>query len=875
MSMAAGTRLGPYEIIAPLGMGGMGEVYRARDPRMGREVAIKVSAERFSDRFEREVRAVAALNHANICQVYDVGPNYLVMELVEGPTLTDRIKQGALPLDEALPIARQIGDALEAAHEKGIIHRDLKPANIKIKPDGTVKVLDFGLAKMAEQTTAAASPEESPTVPMGATIAGQIMGTAAYMAPEQARGKPVDKRADIWAFGVVVYEMLTGRRLFEGETISDILAGVLTKEPQWERVSPRTRRLLHRCLEKDPRRRLRDIGDALPLLDDAPTIRTPGSKMPWAVAGVLAMALAISLWGSWRAVRTTEAPLAVRLDLDLGPDVALASSLGPSVILSPDGTRLVFVAQSQNGAQKHLATRRLNHPKATPLAGTDGAYAPFFSPDGEWVGFFAGGKLKKIRIDGSEPMTLCDASSGRGASWGEDGSIIAALDPNGVLSQVLPGGVKPNPVTELRPGEVTHRWPQVLPGGKTVLFTATADYGNFDDAAIAVVSLKDHRIKTLIERAGMYPRYLPSGHLVYVTKGTLCAVPFDVNRLEVRGQATVLDEVSGDQTIGFAQIDFSRTGTAAYRSGRIEELRTIQWLDGAGKAVSLGYEPAAYTTLRLSPAGDRLAVLLNQRTNMDAWIYDWQRGSRTPLTNGMHVNQTPVWSPDGRFVVLSATGGMFWARADGAGKPQPLTRSKSAQFPTSFNREGTRLIFSEASPGSGAEIRMVAVESTAGQLRVGEPQVLLKTPTMNAFAAISPDGRWLAYSDAEAGRYEVCVRAFPDNGTKVQVSTTGGIIPVWSRNGHELFYRTEEQRIMVVNYAVKGGSFAPEKPRVWSSRQLAVVGMGANFDLAPDGKRFVGVVPAENAAPRETQSHVTVMVNFFDEVRRRVAGAAK
>jgi serine/threonine-protein kinase len=342
-------RLGPYEILSPLGAGGMGEVYRARDPRMGREVAIKVSAERFTDRFEREVHAVAALNHPNICHIYDVGPNYLVMELVEGPTLADRIKQGAIPLEEALAIARQIADGLDAAHEKGIVHRDLKPANIKIKPDGTVKVLDFGLAKMADQAAAAGSPEESPTATMGATIAGQIMGTASYMAPEQARGKTVDKRADIWAFGVVLYEMLTGRRLFEHETISDTLAAILAKEPECQRVPVQARRLLHRCLEKDPKRRLRDIGDAWQLLEDAPMQAAKGTG-PWRLAvAALVVIGAIALWAPWRGAVAPIEHRSVWLDLDLGADVSLGSTVGPAVILSPDGTRLVFVSKGQDG----------------------------------------------------------------------------------------------------------------------------------------------------------------------------------------------------------------------------------------------------------------------------------------------------------------------------------------------------------------------------------------------------------------------------------------------------------------------------------------------------------------------------------------------
>jgi serine/threonine-protein kinase len=843
---------------------------------MGREVAIKISAERFSGRFEREVRAVAALNHPNICQVYDVGPNYLVMELVEGPTLADRIKGGALSLEDALPIARQIADALEAAHEKGIVHRDLKPANIKIKTDGVVKVLDFGLAKIAEPSTPALNPEVSPTLTIEATRVGQILGTAAYMAPEQARGKTVDKRADVWAFGVVLYEMLSGRRLFDGASVTDMLAAVLTKEPEWERVPVKAHPLLRKCLEKDPKQRLRDIGDVW-LLEDAPVQIASRTRLPWAVGAlaVIAIALGGALWAPWRSVtRRVEQP-AVRLDFDLGPDVSLAPSTGPSVILSPDGTRFVFVSQASDGTRR-LFTRRLDQPKAALLSGTDGAYTPFFSPDGQWVGFFAKGKLKKTRIDGGEPVSLCDAPQGRGASWSEDGNIIAALDTQSGLSQVRPEGGKAVPIAALPLGEGFYRWPQVLPGGRAVLLTASIAYGNFDEAGIAVVSLKERRKKIVLEHAGMYPRYLPSGHLVYVTKGTLFAVPFDLDRLEVRGSPTaLLEQISSDSAVGGAQIDFSRNGTLAFRIGGAEGLRTMQWLDGSGKTVSLLAEPAAYSFPRLSPDGSRLAYLVSQGSSTDIWIYDLQRGSKTRLTNGPRLTSYPVWSPDGRFVVFQSATGIFWTRADGAGKPQLLTQSKTLQFPTAFTPDGTRLVFSELIPGGGAEIRTVPVESASGQMRAGEPQLFLKTSTADDFAAFSLDGRWLAYASAEAGSYEVYVRAFPDNGNQWQISNSGGTMPVWSPNGHELFYRTEDQRIMVANYTVKGQSFVTDKPRVWFEKELANVGMAVNFDLAPDGKRFAVLMPAESPEPRETQNHVTLVVNFFDEVRRRVAGQAR
>ena len=459
---SAGACLGPYRIESKLGEGGMGQVFRALDTRLGRVVAIKTTRSRFSDRFEREARAIASLNHPNICQIYDVGPNYLVMELVEGPTLADRIKAGSLPVEESLTIARQIGEALEAAHENGIIHRDLKPANIKIRPDGAVKVLDFGLAKMA----APAASAEASTAPMEATTVGQIVGTAAYMAPEQARGQAVDKRADIWAFGVVLYEMLTGSRLFQGETISDTLACVLTKDPKWERVPAKAQRLLQSCLEKDPRRRLRDIGDVWKLLEETPT-RVPRGSGSWIAAGILALATALALWAPWRGAEVRMESPSSRVDLDLGTDVSLAGDAGPAMALSPDGTRIVFVSQDQGGVSR-LFQRRLDQPRSAVLPGTEGAAEPFFSPDGQWVGFFAQGKLKKTRIDGGEPVSLCDAPSGRGASWGEDGNIVAALSDNAGLSQAPSGGGNAVPVTELAPGEACHRWPHVLPGGKFV-----------------------------------------------------------------------------------------------------------------------------------------------------------------------------------------------------------------------------------------------------------------------------------------------------------------------------------------------------------------------------------------------------------------------
>ena len=432
MPFSAGTRLGPYEILAPIGAGGMGEVYRAHDPRMGRDVAIKVAAERFSDRFSREVHAIAALNHPNICTLYDVGPNYLVMELVEGPTLAERIKEGAIPVDEALAIANQIADALEAAHEKGITHRDLKPGNVKIKPGGAVKVLDFGLAKVAPASASGPDSDDSATFPLTMTQPGVILGTPAYMSPEQVRGQAVDKRTDIWAFGVVLYEMLTGRRPFKGVDVAEILAAVISKQPSWEPVPVQAQRLLERCLEKDPHKRLRDITGVGLLLEETPVggglVRLGGGRarlLPWIAAGALAVivvALAIMHF------RQTPAPQPLmRFSADLGPEAVEGPSI--TAAISPDGTRLAFVARGPAG-KRQLATRLLNQAKATLLSNTENAADPFFSPDGQWIGFFADQKLKKISVQGGPAVTLCDVSDPRGASWGQDGWIILNLTPN-------------------------------------------------------------------------------------------------------------------------------------------------------------------------------------------------------------------------------------------------------------------------------------------------------------------------------------------------------------------------------------------------------------------------------------------------------------
>jgi Tol biopolymer transport system component/predicted Ser/Thr protein kinase len=865
MPLTAGEKLGPYEILALIGKGGMGEVYRAHDPRTGRDVAIKVSAERFSERFDREVRAVAALNHPNICTLYDVGPNYLVMEFIEGES-----PKGPLPLEQALRIARQIGAALEEAHEKGITHRDLKPGNIKIKADGTVKVLDFGLAKITPAEAGATLSENSPTISMAATQVGVVLGTAGYMSPEQARGRKVDKRADIWAFGVVLYELVTGRRLYDGEDVTEILAKVIQGETSWVGVPPKVLPLLKSCLEKDPKNRLRDIADGWRLLEPAPVGQASGLfRVSWAAIGVLVVALGVALWAPWRAEKPVDRPLA-RLDVDLGADVSLpvASSSGSGVAISPDGTRLVYVS----GTPVKLFTRRLDQPKATELPGTDGATAPFFSPDGQWVGFLARNKVNKISVEGGAVVPLGDITVFAGASWGEDGNILVGQAFSKGLTRIPAGGGAPEAVTELVNGELAHAVPQILPGGKTALFTAYQTL-DADKASIEVVTLADRHRKTVV-RGGTTPRYVATGngagHLIYTNKATLFAVPFDLEKLETRGTAVpILDDIAYQAQTGVGQFNFSRTGTFVYRRGggsSASRTMTVQWVDSAGKREPLRSKPGVYLSPNLSPDGKRLGLLVTDAGTTDVWVYDPQRDAMTRLTFGGAAYTSPVWSPDGQYVMFGSVGnGMMWTRSDGASQPQPLTQSKSIQVPLSFAPDGKRLAYIELA--GAPQIWTVPVELQGGQWKPGKPELFLKSQFTDQDPAFSPDGRWLAYDSNEQGKAEVWVRPFPPpssgQGGKWQISNSGGTFPHWSRSGHDLLYQSGDQ-IMAVSYTAKGDTFVADKPRVW----LAKLG-GTNWDLAPDGKRVAVVTPEDSPEAPKQEHEVVFLQNFFDELRRK------
>jgi eukaryotic-like serine/threonine-protein kinase len=874
MPLCAGDKLGPYEILAPIGAGGMGDVYKARDTRLDRSVAIKVSKTEFTERFEREARAVAALNHPNICTLHDVGSNYLVMEYIGGTPL-----KGPLPFDQALKYATQICDALDAAHKKGIVHRDLKPANILVTKAG-IKLLDFGLAKIGQTV----KPLDDATLTMALTGKNEIVGTLYYMSPEQlqaqATGQDIDARSDIFSFGLVLYEMLTGKRAFEGTSAASVIAGIMERPAPSiaDLAPPALDRLLQRCLEKDPDNRwqtVRDLKAELEWIAGAPEDRTratsmiqKGSRLPWIAAALLAIGCIAASWIAYRATRPAELKPLVRLDVDLGSDVSLGSTSGVSAILSPDGTRLVYVSKGR------LFTRKLDQTKATELAGTDGATAPFFSPDGQWVAFFAGGKLKKLPIDGGPASYLVDASAGYGGSWSEDGSIVVSPAAFGGLVQIPSNGGTLTQLTELAPGETFHHWPQVLPGSQVVLFTSSTLAG----MNIEALFLKDRHRKTLL-RGASFGRYLPtgtrSGHLIYVNNGALFAVPFDLEALEVRGTAIpVLDQVSYDPIFVSAQLDVSQNGMVVYQEGGAQSLvATVQWLNRNGRMEPLLAKPGNYTRPRLSPDGHRLALDIPDASSRDVWIYDWQRDNTTRLTfNAGGVSPNPIWSPDGRFIVFEGRGGIFWTRSDGGGKPLSLIDSKNRQVPWSFTPDGKHLAWLESASTSGWELWTVSVEQDDAGLRAGKPELFLRNSFDNRYPAYSRDGHWMAYTSNEGGTYQVYVRAFPDKGGRWQVSSAGGSYPLWSPNGRELFFRTGDNQIMVANYTIKGDSFAPEKPRLWSEKRLLNFGLigTASYDVAPDGNRVAALMPIETPESQQAQNHVIFLMNFFDELRRKV-----
>jgi serine/threonine-protein kinase len=882
-------RIAHYRILAKLGEGGMGQVYRARDERLGRDVAIKVlppalaNDQQYMARFEREAQTLATLNHPNIAAIFaiekqGIEQGAIVMELVEGETLPC-----PAPLDTALTYARQIAEGLEAAHEKGIVHRDLKPANIRVTPDGRVKILDFGLAKSSE-TAAPASTSISPTMSLAMTQAGMILGTAAYMAPEQARGKPVDKRADIWAFGVVLYEMLTGRQLFGGgETIADTLASVVKDAPDLTALPAETprhiRRLIGRCLQKDPLKRLRDIGEARIAIEEAPPPVSPPTPtggrpwLPWAVAAICALATGAF---AWKASRPVERPFSI-LSVDLGSSSFQAEHW--TTAISPDGRRVAVLGRGSDGLTR-LATRLLSENRVAILAGTENAEQPFFSPDGNWIAFFTPSELRKISVHGGSPVTISATQvtgTPRGGAWLPDGSIVSLLD--GVhLFRVSSAGGKP----EQLPGapsdrqERNWRWPQAAADGRLILFTGGIGHvgGGYEDANVDVLNLRTGVIKTIFS-GGYFPRLLPTGHLVYVHEGTLFAVKFDADRLETVGSPVpVLDDVFANRALGSGMFTFSETGTFLYLAGKMGSAGwKMSWIGPDGKTEEVWSTPAAAVNPKISPDG-KLVVASAPGGVM---VYDLQRTTSTRLSFG---GRSCAWAPDSKHLVCSGAAaqgqlGIIWSRADGAGHPQTLFdggRSVVLLRVTSVAPDGRDVVFWQGDEGSQSMWDLKLDLSDPEHPRAGRPEQLACNARACEAPVLSPDGRWIAYAAlASTNRLEIFVRPFPftaESG-QWQISTEGGSFPAWSRTGKQLYYRSASMTIMAAPYEIRGDAFSSGKASLWSPVPIANLAAFGSYDVAPDGKRILGY-PNASGAGQAGGDRLTMLLNFFDELKRRV-----
>jgi eukaryotic-like serine/threonine-protein kinase len=861
MTFTSGHKLGPYEIVAPIGAGGMGEVYRALDPRMGREVAIKVAAEQFSERFDREVRAVAALNHLNICTLHDVGPNYLVMELVEGPTLAERIEQGAIPLEDALHIARQIGDALDAAHERGIIHRDLKPANIKLKADGTVKVLDFGLAKVADAQTDARAID-SPTLTVGATQAGMILGTAAYMAPEQARGRAVDKRADIWAFGVVMFEMLIGRRLFQGEDVSETLAAVIKEDIPWNLAPARLRRLLQSCLERNPKRRLRDIGDAWRLLEDTPQVVGASKQhwLAWGAAVLFATVAVVAFWAPWR-IPSTATP-SMRFQIPL-PE----KTIGGFAALSPDGRWLVFRGTGSDGVNR-LWVRAMDSLEARPLRGTEGATTPpFWSPDSRFIAFDSAGRLKKIDISGGPPQPICDFPGVTiGGSWNKDDVIV--FGTLGPIMRVSAAGGVASAVTALNDSraENRHILPVFLPDGRHFLYLKISSA--LENSGIYVGSLLESKTLDQDSRplvaTTFGPVYVPStksrGHLLFLRDQLLMSQLFDERRLELMDDAIPLAEQVGSYINAGA---FSASaGVLVYRAGGVGGLNLqLTWLDAQGKVDRIVSDPGPYSNLALAPDGIRSAVARvdQQSASRDIWIVDFGRNTSTRFTFSGAANGYPIWSPDGTRVVFSSNKdgayNLYLKLASMVKDEELLLKSSEVKTPTGWSSDGKFLLYTVADPKRKSDLWILPLEGDR------KPVSLIATPFNESEGRFATDDRFIAYVSDESGHSEVYVREFRSTsvGAKLLVSKNGGTNPRWRADGKALFYSAPDGTVMRVEVNA-GKTFQAGVPQ-----PLFKLPPGATtFDMTGDGKRFFSGVPVEQGA----QAPFTVVLNWQADLKK-------
>ncbi|HET9406431.1 MAG TPA: protein kinase [Candidatus Sulfotelmatobacter sp.] len=892
MVLTSGAKLGPYEIVAPLGAGGMGEVYRARDLRLDRSVAIKVLPAHLSqnaeakERFDREARAISSLSHPNICHLYDVGQqngtSYLVMEYLEGETLADRLLKGPLPFDQALKAGAEICDGLEKAHCSGVAHRDLKPSNIMLTKTGA-KLMDFGLAKPAAAAIGAGLSSASlATMSKPLTVEGTILGTFQYMSPEQLEGKEADVRSDIFSLGAVLYEMITGKRAFEGKTTASTIAAILASEPKpisaLQPMSPLLERVVKACLEKDPAARMQTAHDVklqLRWIAEAGSEVTPPSAAAMrglpgrrgvvlGVGGLLLVAVIASL-ATWNLKPEPPRPVS-RTVITLPPGQHLAGLDQPAVALSPDGTHLAYVAVQGNTQQLYL--RAMDSLEARPIPGTEGATEPSFSPDGQWLGFFASGNLKKVSVSGGAALTLGDALQPRGGSSGSRGLIAFVPSWASTVQQVPDAGGTPQALTHFAKGENSHRWPEFLPGGKAVLFSAAMTTSTWVNPQVAVYSIATGERRNLVQ-LGTQPRYALSGHLVYAHAGTLMAAAFDPQRLALTGAAVpVVEGVRQSAVSGAAQYSLSATGSLVYVPGSVQaDQRKLVWVTRNGAEQPIAAPARAYRIPGLSPDGRRIVVAIDDE-GAQTWLYDLSRDTLTRLTFGGTVNQAPVWSPDGKRVAFQSNKegslNVFSQRADGSGGLERLTTGSSPAA-NSWSSDGQLLAFVDIDPTTGWDIWVLRLSDR-------KAQPFLQTASNESSPRFSPDGHWLAYVSDESGHYEVYVQPYPGPGGKWQISADGGMEPVWNPNGRELFYRSG-RKMMAVEIATQPG-FTAGKPRVlFEGDYLPTPLQFPNYDVSQDGQRFLMLKPSEQETTAPTQ--INVVLNWFEELKRLVPTGKK
>ena len=864
MTLQAGSNLGPYEILAPLGKGGMGEVYRATDTRLGRQVAIKIVGQGFTDRFDREARAIAALNHRHICTLHDVGPNYLVMELVEGETLTRRLRRGPMPIADCIIAGAQIAEALEAAHEKGIVHRDLKPGNIMFAQDGSLKVLDFGLAK-AVLGVETSDPASSETVSAG-TATGTILGTAAYMSPEQARGLPVDRRTDIWAFGCVLFEMLTGSQAFRGRTVTDVLAAVIGAEPEWQRLPAATppwlRSLLRRCLQKDPRRRVHDIADIRIELQDqqddgGPPIGNPQQPtrralaiLPWALTGALSVGL-VWLVIDWRSAATdipTGSPIRVELNLPAGVELWEPLTNGGSVALSPDGSKLAFIGMTSGNRQIYI--RRLDQFDTVAVRGTSGANAVTFSPDSRAIGVMLITRvLKKIGLEDGLVVPLASGVDvNGGTTWGVDGRIT--FGRAGVLWQVPAAGGEATQLTSLdtAAGELAHRWPVAVGSAGAIVFAVQT--GASETAFRIDALVPGTRQRQVVLDSGTFPFYAPSGHLIFSRDRTMLVVAFDATTLRTLGEPVRVLSDARMTVTGAPTLAISTAGMAAYTAG--SAANRLVWVTRQGVETPIPAEPRRYSVPRIARDGRRIAVSVSG----DVWVLDTARGTFSRLTRDPTLDHSfPEWTPDGKRVWFRSQKGLQVIDADGGGTLEGVPATSAADWPLTVSPDGDRLLFLRVTEPTSGDVYTLPLASD------GKPAPFLKTSAYEGGAQFSPDGRLLAFTSNESGQFQVFVQLVAGSGRK-QLAAEIGKYPRWSANSKELFLRDGPRMLVVeVTATTAGVSISPPRQLFEKDYDFGSGQTIPNYDVGSDG-RFVMVKPESGAA------RLNVVLNWFGELAR-------